>query len=138
MTERMRALTIPAERLGSFRAAVSEALAFEAGCVKDEASDDQSAARLLDQDASLLRQLLGAGAEAIEVRADADTLAHALHTMAKTVVMPRLAEALEIGPLDPEEVRPALAELSWAIDRAEAFFEIAEREMKAKREAVAS
>jgi hypothetical protein len=133
----MHTLTIPAERLDSFRAAVSEELAFEAACVNDEASDDQSAARLLDQDAALLRQLLGAGAEAREVQADAATLAHALHTMATTVVMPKLAEALEIGPLDPEEVRPALAELTWAIDRAEAFFELADREMKAEREAVA-
>lgn len=55
------------------------------------------------------------------VREDAEVLAHVAESMARKVIGPKLAEALEVGPIDREQasdLRNLIDALGWAVDRA--------------------
>ena len=136
-------LTVPAEYAEDFRAALVYELAEEAGYVKNErkklrkaryldrehASDDglRMAMGLLERDVALCAQvgfLEDTGAIEIPVegvRDDLGTLGHVCETVARKIIGPRLAEALDCGPFDEKaavELRELMERLAWAIDRA--------------------
>jgi hypothetical protein len=135
-------LTIPAEYVDDFRDAVvyeiengTSAVETQRKAIRRSAEwrddslerihddDMRLAHRLLAQDGTLLAYLENADDEepfAIPADvADAPTLAHACHAMARKVVAPRVRSLLNYGPLDTKiaaALNAQLARLSWAIE----------------------
>ncbi len=129
----MSILTVPPEYIDSFRAAVRQEIDHDARVIGDEEWIRENCERsnlldlpgqidLLNRDLALLGRLEQTGGEPVNLDdVDVETLAHAAETMAQKVVGLKLSEQLEYGPLDEFEagkLRPLIAELSWAIERA--------------------
>ena len=134
-------VTVPAENVDDFRAAIVEELSTTIGHVHLEqkhlaqeterqdtkaaettAVDLSAAMRFVAADARLLVDAGHEGDEEIHVDVDEDgTLAHAFETMARNVIGPRVAAMLEYGPMEARsaaDLCELLDRLSWAIRRA--------------------
>ncbi len=140
------ALTVPAEYVEDFRAAMLEEIATDTRWVKSQwkalaAATERGAAtdavradlsgskRHLAQDVELLAQagLDGDGAIEISDSCDTSTIAHVCETMARDIVGAQLHDALACSPIAVEEapgLRRLVEELGWAIARAEEFGEL--------------
>lgn len=147
-------LTVPAEHAEHFRAAMVEEIAFDTRMLQGErenaarraenelaaksnAADLRSMTDQLTRDAALLEQ---AGQDGpIEIRtADVGGLAHVCEQMAQKVVGPQLARRLDYCPLDGEavaELRPLLATLGWALERAAELHDADQRERENRKAA---
>lgn len=134
-------LTVPAEHAERFRAAIVEeididtewikgrrgdmveAMVYESDRVAIHRVDMRCAMEALERDAATLQPIDLAGEGPVTIRTDdpeviAD-LAHVCETMARTVVGDELHDQLQLGPMeDPERLRPLIASLSWAVERA--------------------
>ncbi len=134
-------LQVPAEHVEDFRAALAYELGQEAGYVADErkkfcealawgrenASDGdlRGAMKLLTRDAEMFVQagFEGTGPIEISMEDEGGVVAFACETVARKIVGPQLAEALDCGPFDSDyapKLRELVDRLTWAIDQAEA------------------
>lgn len=146
----MNELTVPAEYVEDFRAAIVSEIDHEAvqveshrkkaaeyekrgrgAAAETQREDMRNSMDLLVRDAALLALPAHNDRDhRIEVldQGDAETVAHVLETMAQKIVGPRLAEELGYGPMDGHaavEVREAIARLSWTVDHAAELHDLA-------------
>jgi hypothetical protein len=102
-----------------------------------ELADIRASARSLGQIIAITEQLFAASdGEAVEVRGDADALAHTAETMARNVVTPQLKDETIEGPFDPEAVEKIgilTSALGWATGEAARLHAVAGAERKAAR-----
>ena len=141
-------VTIPANYVADFRAAVVHEILWEAECIKGhtpkpcadpelkitdpeptiEYADVRSDAQLMAIDVALFDQLEGVdvlGGEnavlTVEGRGAIESVPNVFEAMAREVVAPRLLRALGVGPMD-EDWAPAVHELlaraGWAVELA--------------------
>lgn len=131
-------VTIPAGYVDDFAEALESEIGHEADQIGDHArdlkpsnmGDVRTVVELMGHDVRLYDQLAAtdAGGDVTLVatgREEAEALAHAFDALARNVVGPRLADQLEIVPIDREQadvVLPLVAELRWAVERAAEVF----------------
>lgn len=134
-------LKVPAEHVEAFRLAVLQEITMDAGALAEEPEShkgaDDELRRMTEQvkeDAGVLAQVGVEEVGELEVSASASMLAHAVETIGRKIVGPRLANALDIGPWHgdhPDTLRELIGALSWALEQAETFHASAIADQKA-------
>lgn len=138
-------VTIPAEYVEDFRAALVREIAASVKAVQDDyrsldeaegwlpdkvkfrRADLECATGLLVADAALLAGMganaTGLTGEDVELQADADTIAHGFESMARVIEL-RLRDIVDCSPIDAKyagKARHTMERLQWAADRAGEF-----------------
>lgn len=143
-------LKVPARCIKAFQLAVLDEIATDVEAVardleeRESPEDARASTRNVGADWRLLDQLgteeiipVAVRGGAVEVRSDAETLAHAAETMARKILGPKIAEELHTSPIDGElavELHQLAEDLAWAIESARLLHGQADAERAARAE----